>query len=110
MLRDCYGKDNIAFRCAPSEVFGTEWNPSLPPLLVIPRALSTFRASMCFAKRVMNRVSIALLALFVGFADAAEKKAPFASNAPDVVALTERAKKSVVVITHYGRDGKQNGV
>jgi len=28
----------------------------------------------------------------------------------DVVALTERARKSVVVVTHYGRDGRQDGV
>lgn len=29
---------------------------------------------------------------------------------PDVVALTERANKSVVIITQFGRDGKQDGV
>ncbi len=39
-------------------------------------------------------------------AEAAEKNSP----ATDVVSLTEQAGKSVVVVTHYGRDGKQDGV
>jgi serine protease Do len=33
-----------------------------------------------------------------------------AAETPDTVALTGRAKKSVAVITHFGRDGKQDGV
>ncbi len=41
----------------------------------------------------------------VGFA--AERKS---IEAPDIVALTESARKSVVVVTHYGRNGKQDGV
>jgi len=41
---------------------------------------------------------------------AAEKKAAQPPESPDVVALTERAKKSVAVITHYGRNRKQDGV
>ncbi len=32
------------------------------------------------------------------------------SESLDVAALTARAKKSVAIVTHYGRDGKQNGV
>ena len=32
------------------------------------------------------------------------------AEAADVVALTESARKSVVVVTHYSRDGKQDGV
>jgi len=79
------------------------------PLLVIQRALSTFSANMCAAQRGTIRVTMLLLALLAGVAAAAERKAP-AAQAPDVVALAERGKKSVVVITHYGRDGKQDGV
>ena len=52
---------------------------------------------------------IALFVCPVHLATAAEKKAA-ASETPDVVALTERAKKSIAVITHFGRDGKQDGV
>jgi serine protease Do len=51
----------------------------------------------------------ALIIFTAHFTAAAEKKAA-TSDAPDVVALTERAKKSIAVITHFGRDGKQNGV
>jgi regulator of sirC expression with transglutaminase-like and TPR domain len=50
-----------------------------------------------------------LLALFASVM-AAERKPTPPAQAPDVVALAERGKKSVVVVTHYGRDGKQDGV
>ena len=52
---------------------------------------------------------LALLACVAMPAGAAEKKIT-AEPSLDVVALSERAKKSVVVITHFGRDGKQDGV
>ncbi len=54
-------------------------------------------------------LSTALLIFTVHFLTAAEKKSP-APETPDVIALTERAKKSMAVITHFGRDGKQDGV
>lgn len=60
------------------------------------------------AEHWMKTVFAALLILSTLLAPAAEKKS--APEAPDTVALTERAKKSVAVITHFGRDGKQNGV
>ena len=41
---------------------------------------------------------------------AAEKKSARPNDTPDIVALTERAGKSVVVVTHYGRNGRQDGV
>jgi regulator of sirC expression with transglutaminase-like and TPR domain len=50
-----------------------------------------------------------LLLAFLASVTAAERK-PTPAQAPDVVALAERGKKSVVVVTHYGRDGKQDGV
>ncbi len=54
-------------------------------------------------------VCLALVVFTVHFTAAAERKV-VAPEPPDVVALTERAKKSMAVITHFGRDGKQNGV
>jgi serine protease Do len=33
-----------------------------------------------------------------------------APDAPDVVALTEKTRRSLAVVTHYGRDGRQEGV
>ena len=39
----------------------------------------------------------------------AEKKTPVSLPA-DTVSITESARKSVVVVTHFGRDGKQDGV
>ncbi len=75
--------------------------------VVIPRTLSTFSANMSLAQRGTVGVTMLLLAFFGGAA--AEKKSP-ATQAPDVVALAERGKKSVVVVTHYGRNGKQDGV
>jgi regulator of sirC expression with transglutaminase-like and TPR domain len=65
---------------------------------------------MCAATRGINNVSVLLLALFACGAAAAEKKAPAPNETPDVVALAERGKKSVVIVTHYGRDGKKDGV
>jgi serine protease Do len=50
------------------------------------------------------------LMLLIATAAAAERKAQSTAEVPDIVALTERAKKSVVIVTHYGRDGKQDGV
>lgn len=55
------------------------------------------------------RIAVLLIAGLLQAVTAAEQK-PSAVQTPDAVALTETAKKSVVVITHYGRDGKQNGV
>ena len=59
----------------------------------------------------MQFIHVAVLLLAVAFlpTHAAEKKTP-APELPDTIALSEVAKKSVVVITHYGRDGKQDGV
>jgi serine protease Do len=57
----------------------------------------------------MKTVFTALLISAAYLAPAAEKRTA-TPEAPDVVALTERAKKSIAVITHFGRDGKQNGV
>ncbi|HEY0551656.1 MAG TPA: tetratricopeptide repeat protein [Verrucomicrobiae bacterium] len=79
------------------------------PLLVILRVLSTFSANMCAAQRGTVGVTMLLLALFASVM-AAERKPTPPAQAPDVVALAERGKKSVVVVTHYGRDGKQDGV
>ncbi len=78
--------------------------------LVIPRALSTFSPHMRAAEHWRNTVTIGLLVIRAVAAPAAERKAAPANETPDVVALTERARKSVVVVTHYGRDGKQDGV
>jgi len=61
------------------------------------------------AEQLFIRVAILLLTACFHSAHAAEKKSP-TSEAPDTVALIEMAKKSVVVVTHYGRDGKQDGV
>ena len=51
-----------------------------------------------------------MLLLIANALAAAERKTPATPEVPDIVALTERAKKSVVIVTHYGRDGKQDGV
>lgn len=64
---------------------------------------------MRVAEHWMKIVFTAFLISATHLAPAAEKKAT-PPEAPDVVALTERAKKSIAVITHFGRDGKQNGV
>ena len=56
------------------------------------------------------RIAVLLSALCVHAAFAAAAKKPPAVETPDVVALSESARKSVVVVTHYGRDGKQDGV
>jgi serine protease Do len=61
------------------------------------------------AEHWMKIIFTALLISAAQLAPAAEKKAE-PPEAPDVVALTERAKKSIAIITHFGRDGKQNGV
>jgi serine protease Do len=50
-------------------------------------------------------LGVALLA-----ARAASPPAGAAPASPDVVKLTAQAKDSVVIVTHYGRDGKQDGV
>jgi serine protease Do len=55
------------------------------------------------------RIAGLLLAGVFLAAHAAERKASPA-EVPDVVALTEQARRSVVVVTHYGRNGKQDGV
>ena len=55
------------------------------------------------------KIAALLIAGLFHTAMGAEQKSSGAQN-PDVVALTKTARKSVVVITHYGRDGKQNGV
>ena len=62
------------------------------------------------AEHWKNRVIVGWLVLLAATTLAAEKKAAPARETPDVVALTERARKSVVVVTHHGRDGKQDGV
>jgi serine protease Do len=61
------------------------------------------------AEQSFLRIAILLLAFLFHVATAAEQK-PLGPEIPDVVTLTETARKSVVVITHYGRNGKQNGV
>lgn len=78
------------------------------PRLVIPRTLSTFSANMRIAEQSMKHLAILLLVLFTGAADAAERKP--AHEISDVIALAERAQKSVVVVTQYGRNGKQDGM
>jgi regulator of sirC expression with transglutaminase-like and TPR domain len=60
------------------------------------------------AEQSFVRVAVLLLITVFHAAIAAEQKS--FPEIPDVVALTETARKSVVVITHYGRDGKQDGV
>jgi regulator of sirC expression with transglutaminase-like and TPR domain len=50
-----------------------------------------------------------LLAALPCTTDAAETVAA-PTGSPDLVALTEMARKSVVVVTHHGRDGRQEGV
>jgi serine protease Do len=59
------------------------------------------------AEHWMKVVSVLAFALLASVA--ADKK-PVVNESPDVVALTERAKKSVVVVTQFGRDGRQDGV
>ena len=61
------------------------------------------------AEQLFVKVAVLLLSAFLRAATAAEKQSSV-PEIPDVVALTEAARKSVVVITHYGRDGKQDGV
>jgi serine protease Do len=47
---------------------------------------------------------------FAAVLSAAERSPAPGADATDIIALTESAKKSVVVVKHYGRDGKRDGV
>jgi serine protease Do len=64
---------------------------------------------VCAAEQLFLRVAVLLLAACLPCAQAAQKKAA-APQGPDTVGLSEAAKKSVVIVTHYGRDGKQDGI
>lgn len=55
-------------------------------------------------------VSVLTWSAFSLTAFGAERDFQRGDDEPDVVTLTERARKSVVVVRHYGRDGKQDGV
>jgi len=77
-------------------------------LLVILNALSTFSANMRAAKHSMRSGTVLLLTFCAGIAGAADKE--LTTEPSDVIALTERARKSVVVVSHRGRDGKQDGM
>jgi regulator of sirC expression with transglutaminase-like and TPR domain len=54
--------------------------------------------------------SVFSLCAFAACAAAAERSSTTTTDTTDLVALIERARKSVVIVTHYGRDGKQDGV
>ena len=66
-----------------------------------------------YLKKMLSRRFFWLLLMFglTTFAGAAPKKgvAP-ASKAEPVADLARRLRPSVVVVSHYGRDGKQDGV
>jgi serine protease Do len=64
---------------------------------------------VCAPEQLFVRVAVLLLAACFPCAQAAQKK-PAPAQAPDTVALSEAARKSVVIVTHYGRDGKQDGI
>jgi len=61
------------------------------------------------AEQFFTRVAVLLLGACLLSVHGAQTKPP-GSRAPDTVSLSEAARKSVVVVTHYGRDGKQDGV
>ena len=62
------------------------------------------------ARQLNILIGVGLTICFPLIAGAAEKKSPRTNDTPDIVALTERVGKSVVVVRQYGRDGKQDGV
>jgi serine protease Do len=78
------------------------------PWLVILRTVSTLQGDMRVTGQSMRIARALCFVVLAGAGVGAAEK--FASEPPDVIALAERAQKSVVVITHYGRNGKQDGV
>src|SRR5215468_548665 len=75
--------------------------------LVIPCTVLTLTAKMR-ATEPFGRITVLMLVFSALLAVADEKKT--AGETPDLIGLAERAQKSVVVITQYGRNGKQDGM